>query len=166
MSLGEHSLSISKYTEVEVIGQGGTSIVKLAKDETGANVELKELNAPDPAQAAQYSDRLTREAAIAISYDHPCIVKTIGFDVDARTLVLEYLPLGRIDTCLDKLDPTEKVIAIVRMLLAVDYVHGKGQTHGDLKPANALVDSSRRVKLCDLGVQGPSAIRALGQEWG
>ena len=44
---------------------------------------------------------------------------------------------------------------LYNMLRTVDFVHSMGLMHRDIKPANFLIDSEKRVKLCDFGAARP-----------
>jgi serine/threonine protein kinase len=46
-----------------------------------------------------------------------------------------------------------------QMLDALEFLHGQGQCHRDLKPDNVLLTENFEIKLADFGFAGPMAGR-------
>ena len=83
------------------------------------------------------------------------MVSSIAMDyvdgTDAAQLVKDRYPAGM---------PIQDVCAIVTAVAAaLDYAHGRGLLHRDVKPANILVadprDGERRILLADFGIARP-----------
>lgn len=99
---------------------------------------------------------------------HPNVVTLIGACPDAWALVYEYLPNGSLEdrlSCKDNSSPLswQSRIRIAAELCSVlIFLHSRspqGIVHGDLKPANILLDANYVIKLGDFGI-----CRVLGQD--
>jgi serine/threonine-protein kinase len=117
--------------------------------------------APWLASDEAHNRRFDEEARAAAGLSHPNIV-TIYDTVDdggRRCIVMELVD-GR---PLDELMPLEQEVAvdIARQLAsALDYAHGMGIVHCDIKPQNILVEANGKPKLLDFGIA-----RAVTQTW-
>ncbi|KAF8357596.1 hypothetical protein PRIPAC_92591, partial [Pristionchus pacificus] len=91
---------------------------------------------------------------------HPNIVQFIGTGTlnDERHLILEYCPktlAGVIDDCLASnhfIIPTDFTNWASGIANGLRFVHENRHFHGDLKPANILIDSNGVAKLADFGL--------------
>lgn len=161
----EHSTPrLGRYEILDEIGRGAMGLVYLAKDPLiGRLVALKTLRlvrAPEDDELEQFRRRFIREAQSAGILSHPNIV-TIHDVVDesgvdgATFIAMEYVrgtdlkALIRGDESLD----LDFVVDVVRQVAdALDYAHGKGVVHRDIKPGNVLLTGDGHVKLTDFGI--------------
>lgn len=105
------------------------------------------------------------EARLLQGLRHPHIVacQEVFFDREQEVvrIVLEYMDGGDLHGCIDSQRENSGELFTAhfarRVLAAVggalDYVHGAGVLHRDVKPANVLLaKSSQRIKLADFGI--------------
>ncbi|OUM65239.1 hypothetical protein PIROE2DRAFT_41844, partial [Piromyces sp. E2] len=99
---------------------------------------------------------IQKEITILSQMDHSNITKYFGSYVENNYLwiIIELCAGG---SCLDLLKPgpfEEIFIAIIlrEVLYGLDYLHGEGKIHRDIKAANILLTSLGEVKLADFGV--------------
>jgi serine/threonine protein kinase len=108
--------------------------------------------------------RMRREAAILSNLDHPRVVKLIGLALadDAGhhhlQLVMELVPRGSLRGVLsngsisDRSLPWAKRLSMLRdAALGLEFLHGNGVLHRDIKSSNFLVDDDWSVKVGDFG---------------
>ncbi len=152
---------IPNYQMLRVLGQGGMGSVMLARSvKDGSAVAIKTL-LPEVAVSEQSLKRFIREIEVASSLRHPNIVSYIehGTHNGIVYLVTEYV------TGLDasklakqrggKLNYKEVVKIIEQTLAALEFAHGMGFVHRDIKEQNILVDGSYPdyvAKLTDFGL--------------
>jgi eukaryotic-like serine/threonine-protein kinase len=142
-----------RYRVHERIGAGGTATVLLAEDDVlRRRVAVKRLRSGGSEDERK---RIVREARLGAALSHPGLA-TI-FDVvdsdDETFAVMEFVdgrPLSELIGN-DGLEP-ERVVDILRpVAAALDYAHGFGVVHRDVKPSNILIADDGTVKLVDLG---------------
>ena len=148
-------------TLLRPLGRGGMGEAWLARDaERGSDVVAKLV----PAGAApERVALLRREARLVRKLDHPRIVAVYGFRDGARgsAVTLRYMPGG--DAARRRGAPAAEVVALGRDVAdALEYLHGLGVVHRDVKPSNVLLDERGRAHLADFGI----AAVAWGEEDG
>jgi tRNA A-37 threonylcarbamoyl transferase component Bud32 len=135
---------LGQYELIDVLGQGGMSVVFKGKHKmTDQEVALKILP-PELAAHSQVKSRFLEEAKALAALDHPNIVHLYNFGQENGLFVLamQYVQ-GRTweRMILEKkvLDWRTSVKATVDVLRALEYAHGRGVIHRDMKPSNVLV---------------------------
>ncbi|MFL5919367.1 MAG: protein kinase domain-containing protein [Gaiellaceae bacterium] len=148
----------ARYELLEKVGEGGMSVVWLARDrKLERDVAIKQLRsfvAGDPAQ----SRRFHREARALAALAHEHIVRIYDYvsSEEHSFLVMEYVAgenlaqatRGRLPLALPEAAAYVKPVAE-----ALAYAHTRGVVHRDLTPSNILVErSSARVVTTDFGI--------------
>jgi serine/threonine-protein kinase len=155
-----HPQPIAGYQIIKQLGKGGMGVVYLAvRAADGAVLALKTIipeGEPEPHEV----QRFLREAEILRRLDHPHIVafRDLGQangqlyfamdyvrGTDAARLVARHGPL-----------PVPRAVGLAcQLLAALEYAHGLGFVHRDLKPGNLLVTQQggrEAAKLADFGL--------------
>jgi serine/threonine protein kinase len=141
----------------EKIGSGGMAVVyKALNTETRRRVALKILRsvvAENPAAV----ERFQQEAVIAGRLRHPHVVEVYSQDVLAgrHYLEMQFMAGGTLYQRLQ--NPTDMTvqesIRLLRHIAAgLDYAHGQGVIHRDLKLENILLDDRGNAALGDFGI--------------
>jgi hypothetical protein len=147
---------IGVYPVVGVIGSGGMGTVYLGEDlRLRRQVAIKVLpeDVPDDAESLA---RLTREAQLLATLNHPNIATVYSFEEDAglHFITMEYVIgdtlASRIQSGRLTLDETLRVAR--QIATALDWAHGHGVVHRDLKPSNVMVTGQGMVKVLDFGL--------------
>ncbi|MCE9573756.1 MAG: serine/threonine protein kinase [Deltaproteobacteria bacterium] len=178
-STGAHRLVgtivLGQYELVDVLGQGGMSVVYKGKHKlTEQEVALKILP-PELAAHAQVKSRFLEEAKALAQMDHPNIVHLYNFGQENGCFVLamQYVhgrTWERMIIEAQRLDWTTSTRIAVDVLRALEYAHGRGIVHRDMKPSNVLVrDDDNSATVMDFGIAKMTTstrLTATGQTMG
>ncbi|MFM9107685.1 MAG: serine/threonine-protein kinase PknH/PknJ [Chloroflexota bacterium] len=159
---GQH---FAGYTVVRFLGAGGMGEVYLAQHPRlpRRRDALKLLGRAISADQA-FRERFLREADLAstLSHQHIVGVHDRGEDRGQLWIAMDYIDGEDSGQLLRRRYPagmpTELVAAIVSAVgSALDFAHGKGLLHRDVKPANILLSepenaAQRRILLTDFGI--------------
>ena len=147
--------TVGPYDIERLLGQGGFAWVFAGRELDGTPVAVKILM-PRYAGDRQFESRFRNEAETAAKLQHPNIIR-IRFVARSGSYV--YFAM---DLCADSLaarlereGPLPEV-DIVRVAgdvaRALQFAHGRGVIHRDLKPDNILLHSDGRAILSDFGI--------------
>eukprot|EP01089_Gocevia_fonbrunei_P023543 TRINITY_DN9998_c0_g1_i1.p1 TRINITY_DN9998_c0_g1~~TRINITY_DN9998_c0_g1_i1.p1 ORF type:complete len:816 (-),score=194.29 TRINITY_DN9998_c0_g1_i1:77-2524(-) len=148
----------------DYLGRGAYGIVVKGRYR-GTTVAIKSF-VSEAAKAGSDSEELFRkEMDILSGLHHPNVVLLIGATLHPRTMVTEYVEQGSIrDITLKDPDSItwKRVIKIsYKSALGMNYLHGRGILHRDLKGANILIDKHWNAKICDFGLSRPVALHTM-----
>lgn len=110
-----------------------------------------------------------REAEIAGRLSHPNLIRLIRSSeaMPHPHLVFEMVPAASVEDHLENVGPVrvpETCVLGIRMLAALDYMHGEQVLHLDVKPANVTMGDPPR--LLDLSLARPGTTMRLDREVG
>ncbi len=146
---------IGKYDVVERIGKGGMGMVYKARHPTlDRYVILKKLTISGD---ASMRERFRREAEIMIDFRTDYVVDVYDHFKQGSNdyIVLEYVEGVALNDLLENeryLDNDLALLVARDCFRGLDYVHGKGVVHRDVKPGNVLISRTGEVKLLDFGI--------------
>jgi len=153
------------WKALKPLGAGGMGQVFLAERADGQYKKQVALKVIKSGQFSELSQqRFLAEMQILAQLEHPHIAHLIdgGTSEDGITYFVMELINGEpiVDYAnAHKLSLNERIKLILQVIDAVEYAHQNLVIHGDIKPANILVNDSGQVKLVDFGVA-----RSLGDD--
>jgi serine/threonine-protein kinase len=151
---------IGRYDVVEKLGSGSTGTVYRATDPfIGRVLAIKtfRVDLPPGPLRDRFLQRFYHEARISGGLSHPNIVAL--FDVGEMDglpyLVFEHVDGPTLDVALaraGRLDSAETIRVVEQAGAALDFAHAKGIVHRDIRPANIILATDKRVRIADFGI--------------
>ncbi len=169
---------LTRYEEGALLGSGGMGDVHACEDRRiGRTVARKTLRALRGEVEA--TRRFIDEARLQGRLEHPAIVPVYDLGADeagapfftmkrVRGRTLAAVLASRGEAASDAWSTRRLLGALSTVALAIDYAHGHGVVHGDLKPQNVMLGRFGEVHVLDWGcateVRGDSGEPEIGSD--
>lgn len=150
-------MEIPGYIIEHMLGQGGMGTVHLARDEKHdkRRVALKVMS-PALMFDREFPNRLQQAIKNAAKLKHRAIVRIhdAGIHRNNIYIVSEYISGGALSQRIEaqNIDVFEALEIIRHMADALDYSHGQGVIHGDVRPPNILFRADGSAVLTDFEI--------------
>ncbi|MEQ1859464.1 MAG: serine/threonine-protein kinase, partial [Chthoniobacteraceae bacterium] len=146
-----------QFEIVALIGRGGMGHVYKARQRTLGRVVALKLLPARLAGSGDFTERFESEARAMARLSHPNIVTIHDYGQTAAGqsyLVMEFIEGTNLAERMrgGRLPAAEALDIASQVCSALDWAHGNGIVHRDVKPANIVIDTAGRVKLADFGV--------------
>ncbi len=161
-----------KYRVVNQLGTGAGSTILMISDKTagGKRYALKVVRKQEPEDEVFVQQALT-EFEAAKKLNHPAIAKVFDcrlkrswFKVRGVELLIEFVEGKTLDE-IEAPELGQLVLMFCQVSSALTHMHRRGVFHGDLKPANIMLNKTGQVKLIDFGtawIRGQDKRRVQG----
>lgn len=168
---------LGKYELRREIARSNDVVYEAWDSAVGRRVALKEMVMPPgvgPATAEERIQRFYREARAAGGLSHPNIVTVyeVGEDAGRHYIAMEFLDGPTLREAIQGSVPfpVEQAVSIAAQIAdALQYAHGHGVIHRDVKPDNVHLITPTLPKLTDFGIariQAETNITLSGQVFG
>ncbi len=138
-------------------GHGGMGTVYHGWDPSlDREVAIKVLQTqPDAADAKMKGFEKEAQAAARLNHPHIAQVYTFGYHNGQPYIVMELVGGDHFDEMIRDDQPLDQALVLqicLEIAHGLQEADGAGLLHGDIKPANILLDEQRRAKLVDFGL--------------
>ena len=146
---------IPGYELLRQLGKGGMATVFLSHQASVDREVALKLMSRHLLADHRFADRFLREARIAARLHHRHVVSIfdVGTFGEQPYIAMEYLSGGSIMPQENEpISPAQALKSVREIATALDYAHGKGYIHRDVKPDNILLRDDGSSVLSDFGI--------------
>ena len=150
-------LVFGQYVVLDKLGEGGMGVVLKARHRRMDRLVAIKVLSPAAMSQPGSVERFHREVEVAAKLTHPNIVTAYdaGEHEGMHYMAMEYVEGKDLASIVKERGPLELSQAVECILQAargLQYAHGKGIVHRDIKPGNLLLDKEGTVKILDMGL--------------
>ncbi len=150
--------TLGEYQLTELISQSGNTILfKAFQPSKNRYLAVKVLN-PNLSPTSLDTQRFLQQAKLASQMSHRNLLPIYdsGQIEGVAYLGSAFFDRGNLDSNLSHFyNPLEAQALINQIVEALDYIHGQGYVHGNLKPENIFLDAGNSPLLADFGLAQP-----------
>jgi TolB-like protein/tRNA A-37 threonylcarbamoyl transferase component Bud32 len=148
---------VGNYQILEEIGRGGMGVIYRARQRHSRRIVALKRILSYHADSQETLARFRREAQAAASLDHPNILPIYEVSECDDGLPFFSMKFAGGGSLLDaapalRSEPRRGVALMAKVARAVQYAHGQGILHRDLKPGNVLLDGRGEPLVSDFGL--------------
>src|SRR5256886_2556648 len=148
---------LGDYEVLDEIGRGGMGVIYLARQRHPQRIVAVKRVLNYHADSHETLKRFRREADAAASLDHPNILPIYEVSESEDGLPffsMKFATSGSLQKVAPALraEPRRCVQLMAKVARAVEYAHGQGILHRDLKPGNILLDGRGEPLVSDFGL--------------
>ncbi len=148
---------IGNYQILEEIGRGGMGVIYRARQRHSRRIVALKRVLSYHADSRETLARFRREAEAAASLDHPNVLPIYEVSEGEDGLPffsMKFAPGGSLLDAGPALrdEPRRSVALMAKVARAVQYAHGQGILHRDLKPGNVMLDGRGEPLVSDFGL--------------
>lgn len=146
----------NNWSEAALVGKGACGSVYRGE----LHGVVRAIKKPHP-EVDVAKSTFDKELDLLSKLNHRCLVRLIGYCEDEHVLVFEYMQHGTVEDCLHKnrlgrpLSWEERLKIAAGASKGLEYLHEYATTmiiHGDVKPANILLDDKLEAHISDFGL--------------
>src|SRR5436853_4433674 len=148
---------LGNYQILEEIGRGGMGVIYRARQRHSRRIVALKRILSCHADSRETLMRFRREAQAAAKLDHPNILPIYEVSESEEGLPFFSMKFAGGGSLLEaapalRSEPRRTVALMAKVARAVQYAHGQGILHRDLKPGNILLDGHSEPLVSDFGL--------------